>query len=823
MKHDTTLGLLCHLGIIFATFRVSLGQSCTFQSGLCDWISVGSGPRWRSSLDPNTSSSAEELTSYAYVTISQNTDNDTAAILQSPEVNAATTDTIEIGFQYQLSDHSQGDLPNTLSVRWSINEEDFNDVWHTNGPTNSWVTTSLVLAQGGVSRFAFLAKSTVPSQDAFVMIRNVEITIIHDSCASSPCNNGGLCFGNGPTFTCICTGGYRGEVCQILPGDTLSRFFRGRNSYRSTTTAHHRNIDHITSTPTIKGTPQFIDTATDFPTSYDSTSLISEQTTKFKGQETRGMGTMTRRSATNPTPTQSTTDSTPSPCFRRSPVPSVTAATTSVSGATNEMTNAGTSNTMNTGTDVTSGSKLTTQLETQQSTEQTPSTLSRSTIESLTLVTSGIPERTTNSLSLTTATHPMTFPTALPTTSPTTMTTYFDDLPTTATDVVSDISFTDETGATQGLISVETDVPSSEDYSTLSDVLTSFKSTESDQTTQQTDPISSTTEGTISEVSSRATTKQFVTQSVTTTEEIATVTGVVSPSTHDIITSAVIGLSTEEITTRPDTPPGADPMTSETNGIVTQRSTTRLGDDGTNTGYMSTMDTGMDTTKSITTETAASSTSTGESITDLETPVYSISTGIVSSAVTENYDLDTSQALTTRTATLSTESTKFKPSSTDESTETSYASTVEMVTDRTLTDIPTTGIGVASSSSSSSTTTTKTTITSISVSSLSQTSNSPTTTLEVPSDVSQSTIAATLNSNLTRSTGNSTSPVTSAISSSQSSLNSTSASVSGGGGAVNVPLAVGLSVTGVVGTVAVGVTILIVRRARRVSYGLTES
>ncbi|XP_063956331.1 mucin-5AC-like isoform X2 [Lytechinus pictus] len=816
MKHDTTLGLLCHLGIIFATFRVSLGQSCTFQSGLCDWISVGSGPRWRSSRDPNTSSSSspEELKSYAYVTISQNTDNDTAAILQSQEVNAATTDTIEIGFQYQLSDHNQGDLPNTLSVRWSKNEEDFNDVWHTNGPTNSWVTSSLVLAQGGVSRFAFLAKSTVPSQDTFVMIRNVEITIIHDSCASSPCNNGGLCFGNGPTFTCICTGGYRGEVCQILPGDTLSRFLRGRSSYRGITigtAAHHGNIDHITSTPTIKGTPQFIDTSTDLPTSYDSTSLISEQTTKFKGQETRGMSTMSRRLATNPTAGESTTD--PSPCFRRSPVPSVTAATTSVSGVTNEMTNAGTSNTMNTGTDVTSGSKLTTQSETQQSTEQTHSTLSRSTIESLTLVTSGIPELTTDSLSMTTATHPMTFPTTLPTTPPNTITTYFDDFSTTATDVVSDISSTDT--------SIETDFPSSEDYSTLPETSTSFKSTESDQTTQQIDPISSTTEGTTVEVSSRSTTKQFVTQSVTTTEEIATVTGVVSQSTHNIITSVVIGLSTEESTNGPYTPSGADPMTSETNGIVTQSSTTRLGDDGTNTGYMSTMDTTKRIITTMTTEAATSSVSTGESITDLETSVYSISTGMVTSAVTENYDLDTSQALTTRTATLSTESTKFKPSSTDESSETSYVSTVEIVTDRNLTDIPTTGIGVASTLSSSSSS--STTTTSISVSSSSHTSNSSTTDMEVSSDVSRSTIATTLNSNLTRSTGNITSPVTDALSSSQSSLNSTSASVSGGGEAVNVPLAVGLSVTGVVGTVAAGVTILIVRRARRVSYGLTES
>ncbi|XP_030832932.1 neurocan core protein [Strongylocentrotus purpuratus] len=253
MKPCWKFNLLCHFGIIFAVFRVSLGQSCTFQAGLCGWISVGAGPRWRSSRDPNTSSSsAEDPSSYAYVTISQ--ENGTA-LLQSPEVTAATTDTIEISFQYQLSDHRNDDLVNALSVRWSRNGGDFDNIWHTSGPTDSWVTTSLLLAQGGVSRFAvqFMAEITVSSQDALVRIQNAEIKIKHDGCASSPCLHGGLCFGHGPTFTCICTGGYRGERCQILPGIPLSRLFRGRTSDRGVTTLNPNIVGiNITSMAMVK-------------------------------------------------------------------------------------------------------------------------------------------------------------------------------------------------------------------------------------------------------------------------------------------------------------------------------------------------------------------------------------------------------------------------------------------------------------------------------------------------------------------------------------------------------------------------------------------
>ncbi|XP_071795132.1 uncharacterized protein [Asterias amurensis] len=187
--------------VMYVNNEVS-AQDCQFRNNLCDWQNEGDID-WVQKTVINGPDSAH----YAEVVTDATPPGQHTAVLTSMTQNHVMT---MLGFFYRLG------APNTLTVVARLDGGDVETLWSRNGTedSESWIEVDLPVPKS--SSFQISIKAVLPDNStSFVGLTNITLRVGDDECAAMPCLNGGFCIDGNRSFTCVCSSGFKGELCQI--------------------------------------------------------------------------------------------------------------------------------------------------------------------------------------------------------------------------------------------------------------------------------------------------------------------------------------------------------------------------------------------------------------------------------------------------------------------------------------------------------------------------------------------------------------------------------------------------------------------------------
>ncbi len=178
-------------------------QDCQFMSNLCDWQNEGDIAWVQTSVTDGA-----ETAHFAQVSVTNATPpgQHVAMLTSLTQTHVMTM----LGFFYRL------ESPNTLTVVATLDGGDIKTLWSRNGTEDggSWVEVDLPVPKS--SSFQISVKAVLPDNStSFVGLTNITLRVGDDECAVMPCLNGGFCIDGNKSFTCVCSSGFKGELCQI--------------------------------------------------------------------------------------------------------------------------------------------------------------------------------------------------------------------------------------------------------------------------------------------------------------------------------------------------------------------------------------------------------------------------------------------------------------------------------------------------------------------------------------------------------------------------------------------------------------------------------